>query len=288
MRVVTSVMAMQRRALGWRRQEIRVGLVPTMGYLHEGHLSLIKRARRWVGAQGQVVVSIYVNPTQFGPDEDFTRYPRDLRRDKSMCLEAGVDVVFAPKDGAMYRQEVGLGHSTYVVEEALSKGLEGEARPTHFRGVTTVVAKLFNLVWPDVAVFGTKDYQQALVIRRMARDLNFAVRVLVVPTRRERDGLAMSSRNAYLNASEREQALVLWQAIEEARRTVRSSRWSIPAVRLIRELTWLIETRLAARVDYIAFFDPETMQPVERVRAGVQMALAVQVGKTRLIDNGRV
>jgi pantoate--beta-alanine ligase len=211
-----------------------------------------------------------------------------MRRDKAMCLEAGVDVVFAPGDAEMYRQEAGRGHSTYVVEEALSKGFEGEARPTHFRGVTTVVAKLFNLVSPDVAVFGAKDYQQALVIRRMARDLNFAVRVLVVPTRRERDGLAMSSRNDYLSASEREQALVLRQAIEEARRTVHSSRRSIPAVRLIRELTWLIETRPAARVGYIAFVDPETMQPVERVRAGVQMALAVQLGKTRLIDNGRV
>jgi pantoate--beta-alanine ligase len=279
---------MQRRALGWKRRGIRVGLVPTMGYLHEGHLSLVRRARRAVGGKGRVVVSIYVNPMQFGPREDLARYPRDLGRDKLLCREAGVDVVFAPTDKGMYAEKVGGGHSTYVVEEALSKGLEGAARPTHFRGVTTVVAKLFNLVLPEVAVFGAKDYQQGLVIRRMARDLNFGVRVLVTPTHRERDGLALSSRNGYLSESERAQAVVLWQAIKEARRAVRSSRTGVSAAQLIRELTWLIETRPAARVGYVAFFDPETLEPVERVRAGVHMALAVQVGKTRLIDNGRV
>ena len=288
MRVVTSTGLMQGLALGWKRRGIRVGLVPTMGYLHEGHMSLVRRARRWVGAEGKLVVSIYVNPTQFGPKEDLSRYPRDMTRDVGMCREAGVEVVFAPTDTGMYARGGGAAHSTYVEEETVSQGMEGEARPGHFRGVTTVVAKLFNLVLPDVAVFGAKDYQQAMVIRRMVRDLNFGVRVLVAPTRRERDGLAMSSRNGYLSEGEREQATVLWQAMAEARRIVRGSRAGVPSSRLSRELTRWMERRPAVRVGYVAFFDSETLEPVERVRAGVQMALAVWVGKTRLIDNSRL
>jgi pantoate--beta-alanine ligase len=205
-----------------------------------------------------------------------------------MCRAAGVDVVFAPSDEGMYAGSGRGQHSTYVVEEALSRRMEGEERPGHFRGVTTVVAKLFNLVVPDVAVFGAKDYQQAMVVRRMVRDLNFGVRILVAPTCRERDGLAMSSRNRYLSASERGQATVLRQALEQARQAVRASRRGIPAVRLKRELTRLIETRPAARVGYVAFFDPETLEPVETVRAGVRLALAVRVGETRLIDNERL
>jgi pantoate--beta-alanine ligase len=188
----------------------------------------------------------------------------------------------------MYVGDAGNRHSTAVVEEVLSLGLEGKARPTHFRGVTTVVAKLFNLVLPAVAVFGAKDYQQAQVIRRMTRDLNFPVRVLVAPTRRERDGLAMSSRNAYLSPEEREQAVVLSQAIRQARRVVRSKRGGMAAGVLVRELTAMIESRPAARVDHIAVVDPETLEPVVRVRAGVQLVLAVVVGRTRLIDNGRL
>jgi pantoate--beta-alanine ligase len=288
MRVVTSTGWMRGLALGWKRRGIRVGLVPTMGCLHDGHLSLVRRARGLVGPKGQVVVSIYVNPTQFGPKEDWSRYPRDLPRDQRMCREAGVDVVFAPTDEGMYANAAGCRHSTYVVEETLSTGMEGGERPGHFRGVTTVVAKLFNLVLPDVAVFGAKDYQQAMVIRRMARDLNYGVRVVVAPTRRERDGLAMSSRNGYLNVNEREQAKVLWQAIEKARRAVRSSDGGLSAARLTRELTQFIQKQPAAQVGYVAFFDPETLEPVKEVRAGVQMALAVRVGKTRLIDNGRI
>ncbi len=288
MRVVTSARAMQRRALEWRRLGLRVGLVPTMGYLHDGHLSLVRRARGWVGLEGKVVVSIYVNPTQFGPREDLSRYPRDLERDKKLCRVEGVDVVFAPRDWEMYAGEEAGKHSTFVVESVLSQGLEGKARPTHFQGVTTVVAKLFNLVLPAVAVFGAKDYQQAQVIGRMVRDLNFPVRLLVSPTRREEDGLAMSSRNAYLSPAEREQAVVLSQAIREARRVVRLKRGGVPAERLVRELTAWIERRPAARVDHIAFVDPETLAPVIRVQAGVRMVLAVVVGRTRLIDNGRL
>ena len=288
MRVVMSTRSMRRLAHDWKRQGIRSGLVPTMGYLHDGHLSLVRRARRSVGSGGIVVVSIYVNPTQFGPKEDLNRYPRDLRRDTALCREAGVDVVFAPSDEGMYATGDRTGHSTYVVEENVSKRMEGEARPGHFRGVATVVAKLFNLVIPDVAVFGAKDYQQAMVIRRMARDLNYGVRILVAPTRRETDGLAMSSRNRNLSAVEREQARVLWEAMDEARRMVRSHGGEVSAARLIREMTKRIESRPAARVGYVSFFDPETLEPVGVVKRGVQMALAVRVGETRLIDNGQV
>jgi pantoate--beta-alanine ligase len=288
MQVVSSVKSMQRRGLDWRRQGIAVGLVPTMGYLHDGHLSLVKRARKRVGPQGLVVVSIYVNPTQFGPNEDLSRYPRDWERDKRMCQSVGVDYVFAPTDGGMYPGEDGMGPSTTVVEQRLSRGLEGKERPTHFQGVTTVVAKLINIVQPTAVVFGAKDYQQAIVVRRMVRDLNIAVEVLVAPTIREPDGLAMSSRNSYLTPAERGQATVLWQAIQRARRMVRAKRRGVSARALIDATTRFIESRPATRVGYVAFVHPETLVPVDRVTVGVQMALAVRVGNTRLIDNGRL
>ena len=186
---------MQTLARKWRGAQTRVGFVPTMGYLHAGHISLVKQARQRVGPQGQVVVSIYVNPTQFGPKEDLAKYPRDLERDKKLCREAGVDILFVPDSTEIYPS----GYSTYVVEEKLSRSMEGAARPTHFRGVTTIVAKLFNIVLPDVAVFGAKDFQQAAIISRMAVDLNFPLKVVVAPTVREPDGLALSSRNKYLS-----------------------------------------------------------------------------------------
>ena len=199
----------------WRRQGDTIGFVPTMGYLHEGHISLALRARQIVGPRGKVVVSIYVNPTQFGPKEDLSRYPRDFARDKKLCRAAGVDVIFAPDNHEMYPPHHGGPYSTYVVEESLALDMEGASRPTHFRGVTTVVAKLFNLVLPEVAVFGSKDFQQAAVIKRMVRDLNFPLKIIVAPTHRESDGLAMSSRNRYLSPVEREQAVVLSQALDE-------------------------------------------------------------------------
>jgi pantoate--beta-alanine ligase len=284
MRVVTSVRAMARLARGWRREGRGVGLVPTMGYLHDGHLSLARRARGEVGDSGVVVVSVYVNPTQFGPGEDLDRYPRDFGRDRALCRGAGVDVVFAPPDREMYEE----GHSTYVVEEDLSRGMEGASRPTHFRGVCTVVTKLFNLVQPGLAVFGEKDWQQAVVIRRMVRDLNLPLRIVVSPTAREPDGLAMSSRNARLSGRERAQAVVLSQAIREARRQVRAATGSLTADSLRRELTRWIGKQPLARVDYIEFFDPATLRPVTRVGRGDRMALAVWLGTTRLIDNGRL
>lgn len=279
---------MQRLALAWRAQGRPVGFVPTMGYLHPGHLSLVRRARQAVGPEGLVVVSIYVNPTQFGPREDFARYPRDLARDQALCRQAGVDVVFAPTDAQMYPQPPGAEYSTFVVEEALSRDMEGAARPGHFRGVTTVVAKLLNLVLPTVAVFGAKDFQQARIIQRMVRDLNFPVRIIVAPTVREADGLAMSSRNTYLSPPERVQARVLWQAIQQARQLVRRAGRPLLPGPLERRLRRLIEQQPAARVDYIAFVDPVTLAPVRAVQRGTHMALAVFVGRTRLIDNGRL
>ena len=288
MQIVRSVAAMQRLALKWRRAGERVGLVPTMGYLHAGHLSLVQRARQLVGQRGKVVVSIYVNPTQFGPNEDFSRYPRDLRRDAGLCRGAGVDVIFAPGDEQMYVRGDGTGFSTFVVEESLARGMEGKTRPTHFRGVTTVVAKLFNIVQPELAVFGAKDYQQAAIIKRMVRDLNFPLKLVVAPILREADGLAMSSRNKYLVGDLRAQALVLWHSLQKVQAAVRQAARPIPAGRLKAELKRFVERAPAARLDYVEFFDPDTLTPVPKVTRGVHVALAVYIGKTRLIDNARL
>jgi pantoate--beta-alanine ligase len=289
MQTVSSIAAVQRLAEKWRRAGAAIGLVPTMGYLHEGHLSLVHEAWKRVGKHGRVVVSIYVNPTQFAPTEDFSKYPRDLKRDLKMLRACGVDVVFTPQDKEMYpdRSPVPAGFSTYVVEERLSQTMEGASRPTHFRGVTTVVAKLFNIVQPDVAVFGQKDFQQAAIIRRMVRDLNFPVRIIVAPTVREKDGLAMSSRNKYLEGDLRRQATALRRALDTARAAVKKSK-KLSTARLKADLKKLIESEPAARLDYVEFFDPETLVPVTKVSAGVQMALAVFVGKTRLIDNEKL
>jgi pantoate--beta-alanine ligase len=285
MRIVKSVAAMQRQARHWQRQGLRVGLVPTMGYLHAGHLSLVERARRAVGKAGKIVVSIYVNPTQFGPREDFSRYPRDLARDTRLCRQAGVDIVFAPADREMYPSAGRSRFSTYVVEDELSRGMEGSARPGHFRGVTTVVAKLFNLVQPSIAVFGAKDYQQAAVVKRMVRDLNFPLKLLIAPTVRESDGLALSSRNKYLVGDLRAQARVLWRAITRTRTAVRASCRPLSAAALKAQLRRFIAREPAARLGYVELFEAETLIPVAKVQRGQHMALAVVVGKTRLIDN---
>ena len=286
MRIVTSVRGMQRLARLWHRQGVPVACVPTMGYLHDGHLSLVRQARRRVGPAGQVVVTIYVNPTQFGPQEDLSRYPRDFKRDCRLCRAAGVDVVFAPRDAEMYPGKAEGRFSTYVVEEQLSRPMEGAARPTHFRGVATVVAKLFNLVQPDFAVFGAKDWQQAAIVSRMVADLNFPLKIVVAPTVREADGLALSSRNRYLDPAQRAQATILHRAIERARAAVR--REPKPAAKLKAELKKFLATAPLARLDYLEFFDPETLVPVAQVSRGTQIALAVFFGRTRLIDNGRL
>ncbi len=258
-----------------------------MGYLHEGHLSLMHMARQQVGKKGRVVVSIYVNPTQFGPAEDLAKYPRNLKRDLQLCRAAGVDVVFTPDNAGMYpKNDAPAGFNTYVAEEALSKIMEGVTRPTHFRGVTTVVAKLFNIVQPNVAVFGQKDFQQAAIIKRMVSDLNFPVKIIVAPTVRERDGLAMSSRNKYLDTEQRAQAVILFHALNAAKAAI--ERKSISAAKLKKDIKEFITATPLARLDYAEFFDPETLQPVPRVKRGTHMALAVFFGRTRLIDNARL
>jgi len=290
---------MQTLARRWKHAGTRVGFVPTMGYLHAGHLSLVQHARLAVGKKGVVVVSIYVNPTQFGPNEDFSKYPRDLKRDLKLCRKAGADAVFTPSDAEMYpvessrrddrtaRRAVPTNFSTCVVEEKLSQTMEGAARPTHFRGVTMVVAKLFNIVLPDVAVFGAKDWQQAAIIKRTVADLNFPVNIIVAPTVREADGLAMSSRNKYLVGNLRSQATVLWCAIQMARATMKKSQ-AFPAAKLKAAVKKLVECEPDAKLDYVEFFEPDTLLPVSQVTRGTHMALAVFVGKTRLIDNARL
>jgi pantoate--beta-alanine ligase len=288
MQLVKSVRAMQGLAGRWKKASIRVGFVPTMGSLHTGHISLLRQARLLVGPQGKVVVSIYVNPTQFGPREDFAAYPRDLRRDAHACRKEGVDVVFAPVDQEMYPRGAASQFSTYVVEESLSRGMEGASRPNHFRGVTTVVAKLLNIVQPDFAIFGAKDYQQAKVVERMIRDLNFPVQLVVAPTFREADGLAMSSRNNYLEGHLRPQAQVLWRAIQRVRVALRTRSRPVSAQRLKSDLQAFIEQEPSARLDYVEFFNPETLLPTLKVTPGTHMALAVFLGRTRLIDNARL
>ncbi|HLV80971.1 MAG TPA: pantoate--beta-alanine ligase [Chthonomonadaceae bacterium] len=255
----------------------RVGLVPTMGALHEGHRSLIRRAR----AENEfVVVSLFVNPTQFGPNEDFARYPRAFDQDRQMAEAEGVDALFAPPVEEMYPP----GFQTMVDVPELGSILEGAHRPGHFRGVTTVVTKLFAIVQPDRAYFGRKDYQQLSILRRMARDLDFPVEIVPCPTVREPDGLAMSSRNAYLSPEERREATVLYRALQMAEERVRAGARDPQALR--QEMEAMIASEPDAQVDYVALVDPETLQPVADLSAGPTLAvLAVRIGKTRLIDN---
>lgn len=285
--MVTTVSAMQRLALGWRREGKTTGFVPTMGFLHDGHLSLIRKARQMVKAEGVVVVSIFVNPAQFNDPGDLTNYPRDLQRDKELCIGAGVDVLFVPDSEQIY-PSTNSTYSTWVTEELVSRGMEGGSRPGHFRGVTTVVAKLFNIVLPDIAIFGAKDFQQAAVIQKMVQDLNFPVKIVTAQTVREKDNLAMSSRNKHLSPEERAQAPIIYKAIQKAKETLKKSPGSVPAERLKKEIADLIHTQPAARVDYIEFFDPLSFEPMNELRPGCHMAVAAYFGKTRLIDNALI
>ncbi len=253
-----------------------VGLVPTMGYLHEGHLSLVRRAKEECAS---VVVSIFVNPTQFGPSEDLAAYPRDMERDLRLLEPLGVDLVWAPTPEIMYPS----GYQTWVQVEALAEPLEGSMRPGHFRGVTTVVAKLFNGVLPTRAYFGQKDAQQAAVIRRMTRDLNFPVEIIVCPTVREPDGLAMSSRNAYLNPQERQAATVLYRALSVAREAYEAGERN--AERLCALMRETLATEPLARVQYVSCADYDTLEELDTVSGKALLSMAVFVGKTRLIDN---
>ena len=254
-------------------------LVPTMGALHKAHGELIRVAREAAGKDGEVAVSIFVNPLQFEPGSDYERYPRPEKADEEFCRSAGVDLLFRPPVEAVYPND----RSTFVEETSLSSTLEGQARPGHFRGVCTVVAKLFNILVPEAAVFGKKDFQQLAIIRRMVRDLNFNIDIFAVPTVREDDGLACSSRNQYLNHEERKQAMVLYKALIAAKNAGEKTAKDVVALvqRVINEANF-------ARIDYADVVDAETLKPVEAVGANSVLLLAVFFGKTRLIDNMRL
>ncbi|HAS73186.1 MAG TPA: pantoate--beta-alanine ligase [Clostridiales bacterium UBA8960] len=256
-----------------------IGFVPTMGFLHVGHLSLMEAAKERTDF---VVVSIFVNPTQFGPNEDLASYPRDLNRDQKMCESVGVDLIFAPSVEEMYP----AGYSTYVdCEGDITAQLCGASRPTHFKGVTSVVAKLFNIVAPDVAFFGQKDAQQVAVIEKMVRDMNFNLEIVPCPIVREADGLAMSSRNTYLNEVERKEALVLSQALNLAKEKIDQGERSTSV--LIEMMTEKINQSPVSTIDYVSIVDSSTLAPIETLNDDFLVALAVKIGKTRLIDNFR-
>lgn len=276
MKIIHTPAEMQRRALELKREGRVIGFVPTMGFLHAGHLSLMQQAREQCDV---LVASIFVNPTQFGPNEDLDAYPRDFERDESLCEEEGVDLLFYPEPNTMYAADA----SVWVDEESLSGVLCGAARPGHFRGVCTVVAKLFNLVQPELAVFGEKDAQQLRVIERMVRDLNFPVKIIRGPIVREPDGLAMSSRNKYLSPVQRSDALCLRRALDQALELVAAGERRVAVLRAA--MVKLIESVSEAEMDYIEFSDDGSLEPVEVINGRVLVALAVKFGSTRLIDN---
>jgi pantoate--beta-alanine ligase len=276
MEVIESISEMKNLVKEWKRQGLSIGFVPTMGYLHEGHLALVRRAKE---LSDRVVVSIFVNPIQFAPGEDYQRYPRDLERDKALLENEGVDVLFSPRVEEMYPP----GFQTYVEVKELSSGLCGRYRPGHFVGVATVVLKLFNIVQPDIAVFGEKDYQQLKVIQRMVQDLNLDVKIIPHPTVREEDGLAMSSRNTYLSPEERKSAIALYKALNLAEELVNQGERRVATLR--EKLKEFIESFPYTKVQYIEFVHPETLKEVERVDEPTLLALAVFVGEARLIDN---
>jgi pantoate--beta-alanine ligase len=279
MKVVKNVAGMKALARQWRKDGKRIGFVPTMGYLHEGHLSLVRESRRRADA---TVVSIFVNPTQFGPNEDLKKYPRDLDKDSAYLKKAGVDCLFYPDAAEIYPP----GYRTYAEVEGLQDRLCGKSRPGHFRGVATIVLKLFDIVGPDVAFFGAKDAQQVLIIKRMAADLDLDVEVVTCPLVREPDGLALSSRNAYLAPDERKAALSLSIGLRWAERAVAAGERD--AAKLVAGIRAILEAEPLARIDYVEAVDPETLEPVAELRGEVLVALAVFIGSTRLIDNVRL
>ena len=276
MKVVTSSEQVHAAVRTAKAQDQRVGFVPTMGALHEGHLSLVRAARQRCRF---VVASVFVNPTQFGPNEDFKTYPRNLERDRQMLEAEGVSLLFAPEVEEIYPS----GANTFVTVEGLSDKLCGRSRPGHFRGVTTVVSKLFNIVEPEVAFFGQKDAAQAAIIRKMVRDLKFDVQVVVCPIVREADGLAMSSRNAYLTPTERKQALVLFRALSRVQTL--ADQGEANAHKLIGAAKSVFAEEPAVRLDYVEAVNPESLEALSDISKGALVALAAFVGKTRLIDN---
>ena len=276
MKVVKTIEEVREAVSGWRAEGLSVGLVPTMGFLHEGHKSLIVRA---AAENDRVVVSDFVNPTQFGPSEDLESYPRDLNRDAALCEEAGAALIFNPEVDEMYAPDA----TTFVNMTGPSEDLCGMSRPIHFRGVCTVVSKLFNIVKPDRAYFGQKDAQQLAVIRRMVRDLNFDIQIVGCPIVREADGLAKSSRNTYLSAEERQAALVLSQAVKMGRDMAEAGEKSADAI--VDAMKKHIEAEPLAKIDYVKAVDAVSVSPVSEMKPPVLVAMAVYIGKTRLIDN---
>ncbi|HNQ80690.1 MAG: pantoate--beta-alanine ligase [Acidobacteriota bacterium] len=276
MKIIATVEEMGRAVREERRRGRSISLVPTMGFLHEGHLSLVRLSR---AAADITVVSLFVNPTQFGPKEDLNTYPRDFERDAAMLRAEGADYLFAPAAEDMYASE----HRTFVEVRDLQDKLCGRSRPGHFRGVCTIVLKLFNLVQPDCSVFGQKDAQQALILKRMIADLNVPVRMIVGPIVREADGLALSSRNTYLNPEERRAARILSLSLAEARTLIEAGERD--AGRVLVRMRTLIEAEPTARIDYVEAVGPENLEPVSVLKNGTLIALAVWIGRTRLIDN---
>lgn len=276
MEIITTVAEMKARVAQWKAQGLTIGLTPTMGALHEGHMSLMERARKECD---RVVTSVFVNPIQFGPNEDYDAYPRDLERDAAIAESKGVDVVFHPSVEEMYPKN----YNTYVVMETLTDSLCGAKRPGHFRGVCTVVNKLINIVDPDMAFFGQKDAQQLAIIKRMVADLNMNVTVVGCPIVREADGLAKSSRNAYLSAEERQAALVLSRAVFAGKEAVEAGERDAAVLKAL--MSGIIEAEPLARIDYVEVVDGVTMQPTDAIGAMALVAMAVYIGSTRLIDN---
>lgn len=279
-KITRSIKAQQKLSRDLIRQGKTIAVVPTMGYFHEGHLSLIRRASKLADI---VVTTIFVNPAQFAPHEDLKRYPRDTKGDIRKIKEAGGQAVFIPRAEDIYPDE----YDTWVMVEKLTQTLEGKARPTHFCGVATIVSKLFNIIQPDIALFGMKDYQQAMVLKKMTADLNWAIKIIICPTVREKDGLAMSSRNSYLPPAQRKEALALYESLVAARKMIRDGVHDTVIIK--RHMQQVIKTTApSAKIDYIAFTEMESLKPLKNVVKNTVISLAVWIGTVRLIDNVRV
>jgi pantoate--beta-alanine ligase len=276
MKIIKSIQTMQKTSLELKRQGKKIGLVPTMGALHEGHLSIVKRAKK---LSDIVVASIYVNPAQFAPGEDLNKYPRTFKEDRKKLKELGVDYIFYPSDDLMYPS----GYETFIELENLPRVLEGEFRPTHFRGVATIVAKLFNIIQPDIAVFGRKDYQQSVIIKKMVTDLNMPIKIVVAPIVREKSGLALSSRNKYFNQEQKARAAVLYNSLMLAKRMIDNGVRDASKIRLA--MRRLIDKTSGTKVDYIAITDDAELKPLKKLSGKFTISLAVWLDEVRLIDN---
>jgi len=276
MRVIKDISEMQKTADAFRQQSKTIGIVPTMGFLHDGHLSLIEESKN---KSDITVVSIYVNPTQFGPNEDFDKYPRDFKRDEQFCKEAGVDIIFYPDHEHMYLSD----HFTYIFTDQLASRLCGKSRPVHFRGVTTIVAKLFNIIKPHLAIFGQKDAQQCIIIQRMVDDLNFDVKLFIVATKREPDGLAMSSRNKYLTPKQRNDAAIIYSSLKDAEKLIKNG--TNQSDLILESIKNNLQSVPDLKIDYVSIVNKNNLEPVDKIFENTLIAVAVYFGSTRLIDN---